>query len=52
MTKDTMITGTFNVLICQFFKLHFWFNHGGLTGPLFNLTEGQGKSLPFLIDGR
>lgn len=37
---------------CLFKKISFWLFLGGLTGALFNLTEGQGKSLPFLIDGR
>lgn len=53
MTKDTIITGTFNVLFFfVFFKYLFWFFLGGLTRPLINLTEGRGRSLPFLIDGR
>ncbi len=51
MSKDTKILGTFKVIFI-FFKIFFWFFLGGLTRPVFNLTEGQGRSLPFLIDGR
>lgn len=44
-------------LLMSSFSLFFFQNVfgcflGGLTGPLFNLTEGQGRLLPFLIDGR
>lgn len=52
MTKDTINTGTFNVSFLSFLNIFFWFFLGGLTRPLFNLTEGRGRSLPFLIDGR
>lgn len=50
MSKDTIISGTFKVIF-TFFNI-FWLFFGGLTRPDFNLTEGQGRSRPFLIDGR